>query len=137
MNTIPIRRLLADSSFYIAALRKRKNPFRDFPERYPNSELLTCGMVMLEVLPGIRGPSILQATATAFADLTCVPTRPSTWALAQNVSRRLRETGKTINTQDIVIAACALEAGASVLTQDKDFLTIEGLSVIIIERDND
>jgi len=137
MRKTIIKRLLADSSFYIAALRKREDPFRAFLESYPHCELLTCGMVMLEVLPGIRGSQTLEQTSVAFAGLTCIPTQPSTWALAQSVSRKLRKAGTPINAQDIVIAACALEAGATVLTQDNDFLRIEGLNVILAERNSD
>jgi len=86
---------------------------------------------MLEVLPGVTGPRLLDYTRKEFAQLICVPTLSSTWKIAQEISRKLRQIGHPIKNQDIIIAACAQEAGAAVLTRDNDFLQIKGLSVVM------
>jgi len=124
-------RLLADSSYYIAVLRARTDPFLRFKQHYPDHDLVTCGMVMLEVLPGITGPRLLEYTRKKFAQVTCAPTLASTWELAQEMTRKLRQIGRPIQPQDIIIAACAQEAGASVLTRDNHFLQIKGLNVVM------
>jgi len=91
-------------------------------------------MVKLEVLPGIASPRILEHTRKEFAQLFCVPTLASTWELAEDFSRTLRQAGRPINAQDILIAACAHQAKAAVLTLDHDFLQIKGLRVILAPR---
>jgi len=88
-------------------------------------------MVMLEVLPGITGPRLLDYTRREFAQLICVPTLASTWKIAQEISRKLRQIGRPIKNQDIIIVACAQEAGAAVLTRDNDFLQIKELSAVM------
>jgi len=126
--------ILADSSFYIAAGRRGEDAFAQFRADYPDCELVTCGMVMLEVLPWIRSTRVLAHTRREFSRLSCVPTQQSTWELAQRITRELIQVGRPINPQDILIAACAMEAGATVLTLDQHFSEIVGLKVITAKR---
>jgi len=92
-------------------------------------EILTCQMVMLEVLCGIKEPSLLTHTARLFESLRCVSMEDSTWQLARRLAWERERAGRRLGTPDIIIAACAIEAGAVVLTRDKRFAEIPELKV--------
>jgi len=123
-------RVLADSGFFIGPARKRRAPFHLIEEYRDRYEFLTCGMVEFEVLRGIRDTRARQEATAHFAQLHYQPMKRSTWAHARDIAQRLDEQGTPIPPQDTIIAACALEARAAVLTNDQHFLRIPGLLVL-------
>jgi len=126
--------ILADSSFYIAAERSGEDAFGQFRADFPGCELVTCGMVMLEVLPWIRGDKILAHTRRRVLP-TKLHSNPALYLAARLAYHaRFEAGGRPINVQDIVIAACAMEAGATVLTLDQHFSEIACLKVITAKR---
>jgi len=128
MKRLPF--LLPDSNFFIRLLRLRGFPFRVLAKEFANYEILTCQMVMLEVLCGIREPRVLSNTTRLFESLRCVPMQDSTWSLARQLAWERERAGRRLGTPDILIAACALESGAAVLTRDRRFAEIPELSVV-------
>jgi len=122
--------VLADSSFCIRSGRKFGDPFGFFTLHSKDYEFATCGMVMVEVLRGVKDPEIMESWRQEFSCLVYLPTRQSTWDIARRIAWDLECAGRRLGTPDIVIAACALEAGAAVLTLDKRFAEITGLLVI-------
>jgi len=122
--------LLSDSSIYIRILRMRGSPFRFFGNHSTHYEFATCGMVMMEVLRGLREPAAVEYARGQFGRLTYLPTHESTWDLARSLAWQLERAGLRIPVQDIIIAACAKEAGATVFTHDGDFRRIPGVKVI-------
>jgi len=87
-------------------------------------------MVMVEVLRGVKDPRIMESWRQEFSCLVYLPTKQSTWDIARRIAWDLERAGRRLGTPDIVIAACALEAGAAVLTLDKRFAEIPGLRVM-------
>ena len=122
--------VLVDSSFYIARLRANADPFAELDAVDERWEPVTCGVVTLEVLRGVRPENVYRHYRETFEVMTCVPTTSQIWATATELLRRLARRGYTIPPQDAIIAACALSAGAVVLTFDAHFRQIPGLTVL-------
>jgi len=122
--------ILPDSNIYIDAVRTRTDPFEGFSRNLDTCEFVTCGMIMLEVCRGFRDPKLLQHFRDRFSVMTYLPTTNAVWEHAVQLSWSLDRQGKTIPAQDHIIAACALQAGATVLTRDAHFRNIPGLEVI-------
>jgi len=127
MKLLPL--LLPDSNFFIRLFRLRELPFEVLAKEFGGYEIVTCQMVMLEVLCGIREPSLLTHITRLFESLHCVSMENSTWELARRLAWERERAGRRLGTSDIIIAACAIEAGAVVLTRDKRFAEITELKV--------
>src|SRR5260221_8275580 len=110
--------ILPDSNVYIGALRAGDDPFRSFVEGIEVRELefATCGMVMVEVFRGLRDPALLKRFRERFAIMIFLPTTSQVWERAAHLAWSLDRQGKTLPAPDLIIAACALHAGAAVLT---------------------
>ncbi|MDE3084548.1 MAG: PIN domain-containing protein [Verrucomicrobiota bacterium] len=122
--------VLPDSNIYIGAVRAGLDPFRQFASALVEWEFATCGMVVLEVCRGLRDPAILQRFRERFAVMLYVPTANSVWERAAQLAWSLDRRGVVLPAPDLLIAACALHAGAPVLTADAHFYEIPGLRVI-------
>jgi len=122
--------VLVDSCFCIFGAREFGNIFRLLSLYREDYEFATCGMVMVEVLRGFKEPKVVEAWRREFDCLTYLPTEHSTWRIVQQLVWDFERAGRRIGMQDVIIAGCALEAGAAVLTLDKRFSEIPGLRVL-------
>jgi predicted nucleic acid-binding protein len=122
--------VLPDSNIYIGAVRAGRDPFRQFASALEEWELATCGMVMLEVCRGLRDPAVLQRFRERFAVMIYLATGNSIWERATQLAWSLDRRGLVLPAPDLLIAACALQADAAVLTADAHFQEIPGLRVI-------
>lgn len=120
--------ILPDSNFYIGALRAGTDPFLSFASGIAEHdwEFATCGMIALEVCRGLRDPNTLQR----FGVMIFLPTTNQIWERATQLAWALDRQGRILPAQDILIAAHALQADATVLTRDAHFSSIPGLRVI-------
>ena len=121
--------LLPDSSFYVTRARARVDPFLELSTRAPEIELCTCGMVVLEVTRGRSDPNVVRRFREAFAVMIFIPTANPIWERAAHLAWSLDRQGVILPAQDILIAAHALQAEATVLTFDAHFSSIPGLRV--------
>ncbi len=122
--------ILVDSSVYIRLMRKRLDPVSVLFEHYDTVNLVTCGMVRLEVLRGMREPRAAKRLEDFLAVMQYVPTDDLLWREATDLAWRIDRAGQTIQATDALIAASALRKGASVLTLDSDFDRVPGLHVL-------
>ena len=122
--------ILPDSNIYIGALRAGVDPFQGFAAGLDEREFATCGMVMLEVCRGLREPTLLKRFRERFAVMIFLPTTNAIWERASQLAWSLDRRGLVLPAQDLLIAACALQAGATVLTNDRHFHAIPELRVI-------
>jgi predicted nucleic acid-binding protein len=122
--------ILPDSKIYIGALRAGSDPFQEFGPGLEDREFATCGMVVTEVCRGVRDPNLLRRIRERFAVMIYIPTSNQIWERATQLAWSLDRQGVVLPTQDLVIAACALQARAAVLTLDAHFQKIPGLEVI-------
>ena len=89
-------------------------------------DLCTCGMVLAEVLHGIREDRAYKKTKSQFENLIYLPMSQSTFVKSAEMYRSLRKKGITIRKPlDCMIAAVALIHDARLLHNDRDFVPIE------------
>ena len=94
-------------------------------------EVVTCGVVLYELLQGIRNPAEEQKVLAAFQCIPHLEMTAKLWITAGQLSSNLRSSGHTIPMSDIVIAILAVEHGSSVLTVDRHFADIPGIKVLV------
>ncbi len=125
--------VLIDSNVYITSGRHYGNPIAKITEHIDLENVVSCGVIHAEVLRGIKSPKANKTMRSFFEVTINVPTINSIWERVATLAWKLDRQGRILPLQDIVIAICAMEAGASVLTYDKHFKQIPGLSVITPE----
>jgi predicted nucleic acid-binding protein len=124
------RPVLVDSNVFITILRQGKDPSWVLTERYDSTDLLTCGIVRLEVLRGVRGARAKEQLTAFFDVMMNVPSDNSLWDEAVALAWNLDRAGQVIPATDILIAASAFRAGGMVLTQDRHFHVVPKLEVL-------
>lgn len=122
--------ILVDSSVYIRLMRQRLDPVAVLFEHYDTVNLVTCGMVRLEVMRGMREPRAAKRLEDFLAIMQYVPTDERLWHEATDLAWRIDRAGQTIQATDALIAASALRKGASILTLDSDFQRVPGLHTL-------
>jgi predicted nucleic acid-binding protein len=122
--------VLVDSSFYIARLRAGLDPFEEFGEHTETCDFFTCGIVKMEVLRGVKYKNAHRRMSDLMDCMFYVPTPNALWERAERVAWELDRTGRVVQVTDLIIAVCALEADATVLTFDSDFGNIPGLRTL-------
>lgn len=126
-------RILLDTNAY-SALRRGKEIVVDHVRR--SEEVLLSAVVAGELLYGFRNGSRYEENAQAlqaFLEDPNVRLLPVTWETADlfgQISTALRRKGKPIPTNDIWIAAHALQESADLISSDDHFSEIDGLSWI-------
>lgn len=89
------------------------------------TDLCTCGVVLAEVLQGIRNETEFQRTKKVLSNLLYLPMNRSTYIQSANIYRKLRTEGITIRKPiDCMIASVCIENEAALIHNDKDFTFI-------------
>ena len=122
--------VLVDSNLYIGLLRRGLDPVEILGGWIGNGDLATCGMVRLEVERGLRIEKIRRRVGAFFDVLINVPTSNKIWEQAASLAWKLDRSGITLPAQDILIATCAREIGAAVLTDDRHFEEFQDLQIL-------
>lgn len=122
--------ILVDSNFYINHLRAKRNPFIILAAAADQWEFFTCGIIMLEVLRGVRDPHQHAKFETAFTLMNYIPSTHSIWTRARHLAWTLNRCGRTLPAQDHLIAASALHTHLPILTADRHFQYYPDLLVL-------
>ena len=122
--------VLPDSNFYINCARAGLDPFVELSTHTDDWEFATCGMVVLEVCRGRSNPHVLQTVRERFAIMPFIAAGTTVWEQATQLAWSLDRRGVVLPAPDLLIAACALQAKAAVLTADAHFSQIPGLRVL-------
>ena len=97
-------------------------------------DICICGVILTEVLQGIRDESEYTRTRSLFDSFLFLPMNRRTFVRAAELYRTLRWQGVTIRKAvDCMIASVAIEHNIALLHHDKDFDPIEklcGLEVV-------
>jgi predicted nucleic acid-binding protein len=72
----------------------------------------------------------LERFRERFAIMPFIATGTTVWERVVHLAWSLDRQGKVLPAPDLVIAACALHAGAAVLTADAHFREVPGLEVL-------
>jgi len=127
---------LVDTSVWIDFLAARNTVQAGALESFidQREDLCLCGVILTEVLQGIRDDKQHKQTESVLSSLIYLPMDQSTFLLAANIYRTLRSRGITIrNSVDCMIAAVCIEHKADLLHNDKDFdyiADVFGLQVV-------
>ncbi len=129
--------ILLDTSVWIDALRGTQTPevlrFRKAIEA--DETICICGLVLTEVLQGMKSEEDAQAFRDAVGSYVYLTMRRTTYLLAARIARAARARGKAVRSAiDCLIAACAIVNGVSLLQKDRDFQTIAEVSDLRLER---
>ncbi|HET8748791.1 MAG TPA: PIN domain-containing protein [Ramlibacter sp.] len=119
--------LLLDSSVWIDSHRGRSTEATRFVQmRDDHEEIATTGIIFQEVLQGIRLDSEYERMRQVlWSTLILEPRELSTYEIAAQLHRTARAAGLTIRKpNDCLIAAIALEHGALLVHNDRDFVAL-------------
>ncbi len=122
--------VVVNSNIFIGLLRRDVDPVRYLGEWIGDGDLVTCGMIRVEVERGLRVEKIRRTLGGFFSVMINVPTTNKIWEQATEMAWNLDRKGKVLPAQDILIAVSALAHGAAVLTDDGHFEEIPGLQVL-------
>ena len=87
-----------------------------------DEDLCVCGVILAEVLQGIRADADYRRTKDYFESLILMPMRRTTYEMSAELYRSLRKKGITIRKPiDCMIAAVAIEHDLPLLHNDRDF----------------
>ena len=88
-------------------------------------DICSCGVILTEVLQGIRDDKEHGKTQAIFSNLLYLPMTRETFLLAAHIYRSLRAQRITIrNSIDCMIAAVCIENKVALLHHDRDFALI-------------
>jgi predicted nucleic acid-binding protein len=118
------------SCVFITLAMRRLDPSVVLLEHLELEDIVTCGMVRLEVIRGIALPKVRTHIEAFFDVMQNVPTDNNLWEEACELGWKVTRKGNNMPAQDIIIAACALRVDAAVLTHDGHFDHIPGLRVV-------
>jgi predicted nucleic acid-binding protein len=123
------RLILVDSSIFIGLTREQVDPLQALTARATAHDWVTCGIVRLEVIRGVKRPRTKQIFSDFLDLLTSAPTTARVWKDAAELAWTLDRRGLVLPAADILIACCARSIGAGVLSYDEHFALIPGLDV--------
>ncbi len=116
--------VLVDTTVWIDFFADRSEPHVAALEKLIENEedLCLCGIILAEVLQGIRSDEDYIKTKDYLDDLVLLPMQHATFIRAAEVYRRLRKRGVTIRKPvDCMIASVAIEHDIPLLHNDRDF----------------
>ncbi len=119
--------VLIDTSVWIDFLAGRRVPHVDALQKLIENEedLCLCGIILAEVLQGIRYDKDYIKTKNYFNDLIFLSMGKEIFVRAAEVYRYLRKSGITIRKPvDCMIASVAIEYNIRLLHNDRDFNSI-------------
>ena len=118
--------LLVDSSVWIDVIRGGITQGASFLEQRDDEELAVTGLVFQEVLQGASSDQDFERLRDMFQEMLLLEPRAlSTHEIAAQLFRRARAAGFTIRKPtDCLIAALALEHGALLVHNDRDFFLL-------------
>jgi tRNA(fMet)-specific endonuclease VapC len=120
--------VIVDTSVWVEFLRSGRGKASAVVEDLVrSSRAVTCGMVLAELLAGVRNRKDRTQLQDALAGLDYVEMREQTWHRAGEIAAELRSKGRTLPMSDLLVAALSIEHGFPVLTVDNHFRHIPGV----------
>ena len=116
--------VLVDTTVWIDFFADRPQPHVAALQKLieEDADLCVCGVILAEVLQGIRSDAQCRKTKDYFESLILMPMRRTTYEKAAALYRSLRKKGVTIRKPiDCMIASVAIEHALPLLHNDRDF----------------
>lgn len=128
---MPPNKILPDTCAWIDFFRGSQTPLAEvLGESLTRVEVVTCGVVLYELLQGIKNHREEVLVQNAFQALSHLEMTRELWISAGRLSSQLRSSGHTLPFSDIMIAAIALDSGSALLTIDRHFEAVPGLIIV-------
>jgi hypothetical protein len=122
--------VVVDTTVWVDFFRGRNEPARAaLRELIRGRQAVLTGIVLAEILQGIRNQQEADSVRNEFASLHYYEATRNTWSTSGSLSADLRRKGLTIPLTDIIIAALAMEHDTEVFTTDPHFEKIPGLKL--------
>lgn len=132
-SAIMVSKILPDTCAWIDFFRGKPSSMAEKVEDgLLQGEVVTCGVVLFELLQGIKSLGEEALVLRAFQALPHLEMTDGLWIKAGRLSSQLRKKGQTLPLSDIIIATLALEHNCSVLTVDRHFEVVPGLAIVKI-----
>ncbi len=122
--------VVVDTAVWVDFFRGTNEPARAVLRNLIRSqEAVLTGVVLAEVLQGVRSPQEATRVRSQFISLPYLEATRETWSDAGSLSAELRRKGVTLPLSDLVIATLAVEHDTEVFTTDAHFGKIPGLKL--------
>jgi len=125
---------LLDSNAFSDLMRKNPRVEAQLAELEPNDRVVICPVVRGEILYGLsrlpegrRREKLAKQATPLFATIACQPVPESAGDAYANIKRTREQQGVSLDENDLWIAATASALGATLVTRDSDFASIDGL----------
>jgi predicted nucleic acid-binding protein len=126
---------LLDSNAFSDLMRKDARVEANLAALDPNDQVVICSVVRGEILYGLarlpegrRRTDLTKQAEPLFANIPCQPVPGAAGDAYANIKRAREQQGLRLDENDLWIAATALALGATLVTRDGDFRSVEGLS---------
>ena len=124
-------RILPDTCAWIDFFNGNQTPLAgSLAQSLVQREVVTCGVVLCELLQGVKKPGEELLVQNALQALPHLEMTRELWISAGLLSARLRKSGHTLPLSDIIIATLAMAHSCAVLTVDRHFEAISGLELV-------
>lgn len=122
--------VVVDTTIWIDFLRGRNEPVRaELRRLIKTGQAVLVGMVMAEVLQGIKSLEEQRTVDEHFDALPYLEVTQAAWQKAAETARTLRSRGVAIPLSDLLIAALAMEHDLPVYSTDPHFKQIPQLKL--------
>ena len=121
--------VIVDTSVLIDFLKGSDAFERDVNLLIEKNRLITTGVIIAELLQGVKNPKEEQRIAGLLTAINLLEITTDLWIKAGMASSALRRKGINLPLTDVAIATLAMEHNLSVLTLDKHFKQIPGLKI--------
>ncbi len=122
--------VLVDSSYYIRMVALGQDPIALLSELELDYEFAINGVIWAEVLRGRSDPHLRDRYQRAFSLTRMLHLSSAGWQRVARLAWELDRRGEIIPLPDIIIGVTALEHGAAVLTFDRHYQKIPGLTAL-------
>lgn len=129
--------ILVDTSVWIDFLEGRDHWTKELlKEKINNRETIVyLDLILLEIIQGVRRRKDRERIEERFNTLVCLNLKRSSVMLAAEIYQELQRKGIRVRSViDCLIAATAIETGATILHKDRDFDRIEEYYPILVEK---
>jgi len=124
-------RILPDTCAWIDFFKGSRTPLAEALVRsLAQQEVVTCGIVLCELLQGVKKPGEELLVQNAMQALPHLEMTRELWLSAGRLSSSLRKSGHALPLSDIIIATIAMHHGCAVLTVDRHFAAVPGLVIV-------
>ena len=122
-------RVLVDTCIWIEFFRAKSGIGDPLEMLLTQNAVWTCGIVLFEVLRGIKSENEKRRLLGMLAGLPYIEMARALWESAAELAILAKKNGITLPLSDIFIAAIAIENDLSIYTLDKHFEQIPNLKL--------